>query len=337
MVLSMMRACQTLRRSMTTPAWTARRCLFSTESGEKITSGGFSYPAPRALQQIVKLELLEHESKERIEAIWSEYHSSKDDSLVTTLSADAFKTLTQRASASPFFLFPVYRQEGFFNMICQFQDTCFLLTYLEAFKENPGLAPPCLTVSLYDDLVESKDIGLLRADIVNMLDKKVRACCVVTYMSVRLIDSLSMCMYMATDSRCRSHACCSSSSLRATRTRSSLRGSTSSTTRRSSSTLKPIASRCRALRQRRRRLRSEQCSYCVCATNREPVRTDHRNEALGVLGARGMRLLVARVKQVHVPSKEHGTRAQEEHDRATTTALRELHVVDVLHHAEVCV
>uniref|UniRef100_K3X797 ATP synthase mitochondrial F1 complex assembly factor 1 n=1 Tax=Globisporangium ultimum (strain ATCC 200006 / CBS 805.95 / DAOM BR144) TaxID=431595 RepID=K3X797_GLOUD len=151
-----------------------QRCCrhFSSGEGSKITSGGFSYPAPRSLQQIVKLELLENESQEQIRAIWENYHREKDDSLATTLASEQYANLVQRATASPFFLFPVYRKEGFFNMICQFQDTCFLLTYLEAFKENPGLAPPCLTVSLYDDLVENKQIGLLRADVINMLDKK---------------------------------------------------------------------------------------------------------------------------------------------------------------------
>lgn len=180
MVLSMMtrRVAQTLRRGATTLPTQQRCCLFSTD-GPKVTSGGFSYPAPRSLQQIVKIELLENETEDRIRKIWEDYHGEKDDSLATTLSGEEYASLVQRATASPFFLFPVYRKEGFFNMICQFQETCFLLTYLEAFKENPGLAPPCLTVSLYDDLVEKKDIGLLRADVINMLDKKVR--CVLVF------------------------------------------------------------------------------------------------------------------------------------------------------------
>lgn len=167
MILS--RVAQLLRRSATTP----RRCWFSTGE-QKVTSGGFSYPAPRSLQQIVKLELLENESKEQIHQIWTDFHSDKSDALAAALSGETYKLFVQRAGASPFFIFPVYRKDGFFNMLCQFQDTCFLVTYLEAFKENPGLAPPCLTVSLYEDMVESKDIGLLRADVTNMLDKKVR-------------------------------------------------------------------------------------------------------------------------------------------------------------------
>ncbi|TYZ63595.1 hypothetical protein PybrP1_010889 [[Pythium] brassicae (nom. inval.)] len=157
--------------SLTCRAAPALRRAFSTGE-QKVTSGGFSFPAPRSLQQIVRLELLENEPRARVQQIWEEYHHEKGDALATTLSGAEFAVLAERARASPFFVFPVYRKDGFFNMICQFQDTCFLLTYLEAFKENPALAPPCLTVSLFGDLAESKDVGLLRADIVNMLDKK---------------------------------------------------------------------------------------------------------------------------------------------------------------------
>ncbi|KAJ0411393.1 hypothetical protein ATCC90586_004379 [Pythium insidiosum] len=169
-------ALQRLARSPLTAralAWHHRaQCLraFASDSG-KIKSGGFSFPAPRTLQQIVKLELLENEEPAEIQRIWENYHAEKDDCIATTMSAVDFNAIKERARSAPFFVFPVYRQGGFFNMLCQFQDTCFLVTYLEAFKENPGLAPPCLTVSLFDNLVEKKQLGLIRADVVNMLDK----------------------------------------------------------------------------------------------------------------------------------------------------------------------
>lgn len=138
------------------------------------SSGGFSYPGPRALGQIVKLELLQSEEREQIQHIWEQFHGDKDDAVAATLPRDAFQTLKDRATAAPFLVFPVYRQDGFFNMLCQFQQTCFLVTYLEAFKENPAAAPPCLTVSLYDELLEQKEVGLVRGDVINMLDKRVR-------------------------------------------------------------------------------------------------------------------------------------------------------------------
>jgi ATP synthase mitochondrial F1 complex assembly factor 1 len=160
-----------LRRSAAVSG--AQKRLFSNDSGG-IKAGGFSFPAPLSLQQIVKLELLVNEESEKIKTIWADYHAPKDDAVAATLSGDDYKLLKQRAKSAPFFVIPVNRQGGFFNMLCQFQDKCFLVTYLEAYKENPALAPPCLTVSLYDDLLEKKDVGLIRADIVNMLDKPVR-------------------------------------------------------------------------------------------------------------------------------------------------------------------
>ncbi|POM78859.1 ATP11 domain containing hypothetical protein [Phytophthora palmivora] len=156
-----------------------RRALLSSRYGltqrnyasTKATTG-FSYPGARSLEQIVKLELLENEQAPKIRSIWEEFHADKDDAVATTLEAHEFQSLVKRAESAPYFIFPVYRQEGFFNMLCQFQQSCFLVTYLEAFKENPSAAPPCVAVSLYDNLLESKMLTLVRADVINMLDKK---------------------------------------------------------------------------------------------------------------------------------------------------------------------
>ncbi|KAI9916556.1 hypothetical protein PsorP6_017027 [Peronosclerospora sorghi] len=133
---------------------------------------GFSYPGARSLEQLVKLELLEKEQTPEIRTIWNKFHADKDDAIATALNAIQFHALVERATKAPYFIFPVYRQDGFFNMLCQFQQSCFLITYLEAFKENPSAAPPCVAVSLYDNLIATKDLALVRADVIHMLDKK---------------------------------------------------------------------------------------------------------------------------------------------------------------------
>ncbi|CAN0358130.1 unnamed protein product [Hapterophycus canaliculatus] len=74
------------------------------------------------------------------------------------------------------FILPVWRDGGHFMILSQYQDTCFLLTYLEDYKLNPGGAQPYATISMYSDLVESKDLGLIRADITPNLNKKVSDC-----------------------------------------------------------------------------------------------------------------------------------------------------------------
>jgi ATP synthase F1 complex assembly factor 1 len=143
------------------------------------SGGGFSFPSPRSLQSIVKLEELMQETPSNVRRIWQEYHEDKADGVASVLNVEEFQRLVQRAKDCPFFVFPVYRVNketkdvGFFTMLAQFQDTCFLLTTLDAYRENPSQAPPCMTISLFDDLVQSKELALLRGDVANVLEKQV--------------------------------------------------------------------------------------------------------------------------------------------------------------------
>ena len=53
-------------------------------------------------------------------------------------------------------------------MISQFQDPShFLMAYLEDFKMDPSAAQPLLTFSIFDDYADSKDLALVRCDILN--------------------------------------------------------------------------------------------------------------------------------------------------------------------------
>ena len=69
---------------------------------------------------------------------------------------------------SPYFVQPIFREDGFFMMISQFQTpNHFLMAYLEDFKMDPARAHPLLTFSVFDDYSEDKDLTLVRADVLN--------------------------------------------------------------------------------------------------------------------------------------------------------------------------
>lgn len=69
---------------------------------------------------------------------------------------------------SPFFLQPVFRDEGFFNLLSQFQEpNHFLMAFLEDFKMDPSAAQPLLTFSVFDDYAQDLDLTLVRVDVVN--------------------------------------------------------------------------------------------------------------------------------------------------------------------------
>ena len=69
---------------------------------------------------------------------------------------------------SPFFIHPVFREEGHFMIISQFQTpNYFLLAFLEDYRMDPARAQPLLTISLFDDFAEEKDVTLVSCDIIN--------------------------------------------------------------------------------------------------------------------------------------------------------------------------
>ncbi len=53
-------------------------------------------------------------------------------------------------------------------VVSQFQEpSYFLLAFLEDYKMDPAAAQPLITISVFDDLAETKDVVLLRCDIIN--------------------------------------------------------------------------------------------------------------------------------------------------------------------------
>lgn len=78
-------------------------------------------------------------------------------------------TNTLNYPCSPFFIQPIFRgDDGFFMMVSQFQEPShFLMAYLEDYKMDPSAAQPLLTFSVFEDYSESKDLTLVRCDILN--------------------------------------------------------------------------------------------------------------------------------------------------------------------------
>ena len=67
-----------------------------------------------------------------------------------------------------FFIQPIFRDDGFFMLLSQFQTPShFLLAYLEDFKMDPNRAQPLMTFSVFNDLAESHQVSLVRCDVIN--------------------------------------------------------------------------------------------------------------------------------------------------------------------------
>ena len=128
--------------------------------------GGFSYPAPRRLEDIVKLDLFASEPKKKVEEIWNEYHDGKEFNISEAWPVGDFEALMASAKSNGrLFIWPVKREGGHMVILSQVQESHILFTYLEDYKRDPAGAQPYLVVTMYSDLAASKDTVLVRGDI----------------------------------------------------------------------------------------------------------------------------------------------------------------------------
>lgn len=136
----------------------------------KGSKAGFQLPIPYTLDQLVKLELLTQNDGHQIKSIWDTYHATKRGTAGKSLYAEDFVKLRQRAQRAPLFAHALTRTdeekgEGYFVLVSQYSHPHhFLFAQLEHFQKFPDLAQPYLVLRLYDDLLQSKQVALLRAD-----------------------------------------------------------------------------------------------------------------------------------------------------------------------------
>jgi ATP synthase F1 complex assembly factor 1 len=125
----------------------------------------FSYPAPRTLDEVVKLDLLQNESTEKIQEIWQEFHDNKDEVIGAYWTADEYRSFQKTGEKAAMFVFPVTRDDGHFVMLSQVQEKHCILTMLDEYKLDPVNAQPWMALTFYDDLAEDKDVVLVRGDV----------------------------------------------------------------------------------------------------------------------------------------------------------------------------
>ena len=112
--------------------------------------------------------MIKDKSSTDIEDLWLGYHETKEHQDGIVIDGKRCKSILARAAQCPFFIQPIFRDDGYFTLVSQFQTPShFLLAYLEDYKMDPARAQPLITFSVFDDLADSLDIGLVRVDVIN--------------------------------------------------------------------------------------------------------------------------------------------------------------------------
>jgi len=119
----------------------------------------FSWTGPRALNDIIKKELLVGKSAEELSSIWKHYHDDKESVYGLVYSGSEGQTFVKHAKESPFFIHPIFRDNGYFMLLSQFyhENNVFLFCYLEDYKMDPAGASPLMTCAVFNDYASSKE------------------------------------------------------------------------------------------------------------------------------------------------------------------------------------
>ncbi|KAI9351437.1 ATP11 protein-domain-containing protein [Obelidium mucronatum] len=118
----------------------------------------------KTLDDIVDLTRFEGETADRIEVIWNEFHAMQAGMVSGVMQADFYAKLKARGKEHPLFILPLPRESGVEFFLLQFSYNQIYYTPLLEYKTHLTEARPCLTLTHYDELADSKKIVLMRGE-----------------------------------------------------------------------------------------------------------------------------------------------------------------------------
>ncbi|VWU51874.1 ATP synthase mitochondrial F1 complex assembly factor 1, putative [Hepatocystis sp. ex Piliocolobus tephrosceles] len=127
----------------------------------------FTLPCSRELKNIVKLPLLEKESKDKIISIWKERYENNKYVISDYINKCKYELIKNNCKNNAHFIIPSKNENGFINFYSQFIDTKLVfITPLQSYYQYKHNSVPYITLNFFDDL-KNKDIILTKLNIVN--------------------------------------------------------------------------------------------------------------------------------------------------------------------------
>ncbi|KAK1557590.1 hypothetical protein Q3G72_027720 [Acer saccharum] len=128
-------------------------------------ASGFTPLQRKSLDSIMDVERAKHNSPEVLASVWDDYHIGRGH-IGASMKAQLYRLLEQRASDCRYFVIPLWKGSGYSTMFAQVQLPHIIFTGLEDYKARGTQAAPYFTVTFYTEFAESKDMVLIRGDVV---------------------------------------------------------------------------------------------------------------------------------------------------------------------------
>eukprot|EP01064_Diplonema_japonicum_P006592 TRINITY_DN1443_c1_g1_i1.p1 TRINITY_DN1443_c1_g1~~TRINITY_DN1443_c1_g1_i1.p1 ORF type:complete len:220 (+),score=69.60 TRINITY_DN1443_c1_g1_i1:45-704(+) len=127
----------------------------------------FKHAGRKALDQILKMELIENASPPAIINLWYTHHEMMMQYWGRVLSGDAYDAMYPRLKANPYFVVPVFRDKGLFNVVTNFKtdEDIVLCCPLGEWQEKQDHASVHMTIQFFTELKQSKNLVLVRCEL----------------------------------------------------------------------------------------------------------------------------------------------------------------------------
>ncbi|KAJ4703583.1 ATP synthase mitochondrial F1 complex assembly factor 1 [Melia azedarach] len=128
-------------------------------------AAGFTPLQLKPLDSILDIERAKAKSPEDLASIWDDYHLGRGH-IGASMKAQLYHLFEHRAANCRYFVIPLWKGSGYTTMFAQVQLPHILFTGLEDYKARGTQASPYFTASFYTEFAESKDLVLIRGDVV---------------------------------------------------------------------------------------------------------------------------------------------------------------------------
>ncbi|CCW69402.1 unnamed protein product [Phytomonas sp. Hart1] len=125
----------------------------------------FKYPGRKSLDEIVKLSLFEAENVQQVAKIWNFHHSQYVQYWGRVITSAAYYALEPRLRQNPYFVIPVFREKGLFNVVTNFKDDLVGVAPLGEWQTKQDNTQIHMTIQFFTELAHTKNIVLVRCEI----------------------------------------------------------------------------------------------------------------------------------------------------------------------------
>eukprot|EP00760_Papus_ankaliazontas_P006640 PhM_4_TR13118/c0_g1_i1/m.70550/K07555/ATPeAF1, ATPAF1, ATP11; ATP synthase mitochondrial F1 complex assembly factor 1 len=134
--------------------------------------GMLKIPGRKGLDDIMKVPMLEALNTAEIINMWQFHHNSLIQYWGRVIPTDAYYALRPRLEESPYFVIPVFRDKGLFNVVTCFDKDLVGVVPLGEWQEKQSQASVHLTIQFFTELARSKGIVLVRTEIKDEVFKR---------------------------------------------------------------------------------------------------------------------------------------------------------------------